>query len=112
MKVEISYFLISEDGKDIIDPQGKNVGNIIWLAEGLSKEGYQNIKSAEERKIYSAEEGKMLHNKETGDDFTGKVWIEDSDLDNWEEVEEIESDEPEVIEDPDTHEMIIINKGE
>jgi hypothetical protein len=112
MKIEISYFLTSEENKLIEDKNGKILGKVVWLEEGISPDNLINISEIEERKIYSADEGKVLHNKKDDEIYDGKLWILDSELDDWEEVEKPEV-KPEFIVDENTGEIIPVeNIGE
>ena len=74
MKVAMSYFIKTKDGKSI------------WLAVGKSLPE-EDIIEKQERPMIMPDMGKVLRHKVTGDISTGH-WLREGSAEDWEEIEE------------------------
>ena len=74
MKVAMSYFIKTKDGKSI------------WLAVGKSLPE-EDIVDIEERSMIMPDMGKVLRHKVTGDISSGH-WLREGSAEDWEEIEE------------------------
>ena len=79
MKVAMSYFVKTKDGKSI------------WLAVGKSVPE-EDIVEKQERPMIMPDLGKVLKHKVTGDLSSGH-WLQEDSADDWEEIDEPEAEE-------------------
>ena len=79
MYTKVTYYITYGDGKSA------------WLSPNKSLDDFENITAKEERTLLFAEDGLQLKHKTTGE-FTNGIWLKDTTIEDYEEVEVTDDD--------------------